>query len=101
MAFDKRSGQPGQPTPVIFVGVADPVLNLLRSSDAGKTWKPVGGGPVGVFPTEGVFAADGTLHLSYGDAPGSKGHGAVWELTPQTGKWREIAPENLKTGNSR
>ena len=86
--FDKSSGVPGLQTPVIFVGVADPVINLLRSTDAGQTWKPVVGGPVGMYPVRGVFAADGTLHLSYTNW---KGRVAVWTLNPRTGAWRAAA----------
>ncbi len=95
VAFDKASGVSGHPTPVLLVGVCDPVENLLRSDDAGRSWKPVVGGPLGVFPNHGVFAADGTLYLSYGDRPGPNGmnNGAVWAYTPRTGRWRDVTPE--------
>lgn len=100
VTFDKSSGQPGQPTPVIFVGVADPVINLLRSDDGGKTWKSVVGGPMGMFPNHGVFSSDGKFYLSYSDAPGPNGmgNGAVWALSPRTGNWRDITPQRPGAG---
>ena len=101
IAFDKASGVSGRPTPVLLVGVCDPVENLLRSEDAGRSWKPVVGGPLGVFPNHGVFAADGTLYLSYGDRPGPNGmkDGAVWAYTPRTGQWRDVTPERPNGGS--
>ncbi len=99
-AFDRTSGVKGQPTPVLFAGVADPVENLLRSQDAGRSWKPVPGGPTGLFPNHGVFASDGTLYLSYTDNPGPNGtgNGAVWAYSPRTGRWRNITPEKPGPG---
>ncbi len=102
VALDKASGVKGRPTPVLLVGVCDPVENLLRSDDAGRSWKPVVGGPLGVFPNHGIFAADGTLYLSYGDSPGPNGmsNGAVWAYVPRTGQWRDVTPER-PSGRSR
>ena len=95
VAFDRASGVKGRPTPVLLVGVSDPVENLLRSDDAGRSWKPVVGGPLGVFPNHGAFSADGTLYLSYGDSPGPNGmkNGAVWAYVPRTGQWHDVTPE--------
>ena len=102
VAYDKGSGRAGQPTPVIFVGLANPAASLLRSDDAGRTWKTVPGSPLGVFPNHGVFAADGTLYLSYTDAEGPNGigNGAVWAYTPRTGKWRDVTPEKPGRGGA-
>ncbi len=101
VAYDKSSGAAGSPTPVILVGMANPVGSLARSDDNGRTWKVVAGGPFGMFPNHGVFAADGTLYLSYTDAPGPNGvgNGAVWAYTPRTGKWRDITPEKPTPGS--
>ncbi len=95
VAFDASSGPKGQPTPVVLIGVNDPIANLLRSDDAGRSWKPVIGGPTGMFPNHGVFAADGTMYLSYGDTPGPNGmtHGGVWAYAPRTGRWRDVTPQ--------
>ena len=100
VAFDKSSGAPGQPTPVILVGVDEPMGSLLRSDDGGRSWKPVPGGPTGVFPNHGVFSSTGTMYLSYTDMPGPNGvgNGAVWAYTPRTGQWRDITPEKPSAG---
>ncbi len=94
VAFDRASGPRGRPTPVILVGVSAPFFNLLRSDNAGRSWKPVLGGPAGIFPNHGVFAPDGTLYLSYSDSlPPSPVHaGGLWAYTPRTGRWRNLTP---------
>jgi photosystem II stability/assembly factor-like uncharacterized protein len=100
VAFDRSSGHAGQPTPVIYVGVDDPVNNLLRSEDAGKTWKPVSGSPQGLFPNHGVFSSDGTMYLSFTDRPGPNGtgDGAVWAFSPAANTWRNITPQRSGSG---
>ncbi len=99
VAFDRGSGPKGRSTPVILVGVSDPVVNLLRSDDAGRSWKPVVGGPLGMFPRYGVFGTDGTLYLSYSDSPlpGGIHNGAVWAYAPRTRAWRDITPERSRS----
>ena len=103
VAFDRSSGTQGRPTPVILIGVCDPFFNLLRSDDAGRSWKPVLGGPSGIFPNHGILAADGTLYLSYSDSlpPAPVRAGGVWAYTPRTGKWRNLTPSsaNLPTAS--
>ena len=90
VAFAKASGVPGQPTPVIFVGVADPIGNLFWSRDGGKSWKTVLGGPAGVYPVSARFGADGWMELDFVGLDGV--HGAVtWGLEPRTGAWRKGA----------
>jgi photosystem II stability/assembly factor-like uncharacterized protein len=103
VAFDKSSGHAGQPTPVIYAGVDDPVNNLLRSEDAGKTWKPVAGSPQGLFPNHGVFSADGTMYLSFTDRPGPNGtgNGAVWAFSPAANTWKDITPQRPAAGEQR
>jgi photosystem II stability/assembly factor-like uncharacterized protein len=100
VAFDRSSGHAGQPTPVIYIGVDDPVNNLLRSEDAGKTWKPVSGSPQGLFPNHGVFSSDGTMYLSFTDRPGPNGtgDGAVWAFSPAANTWRNITPQRSGSG---
>lgn len=95
ITFDKSSGMPGKPTPVLLVGAADSSRNLLRSNDGGRTWGSVPGGPVGVFPNHGVQSSSGTVYLSYTDTPGPNDvhNGAVWSYVPGTGAWRDITPQ--------
>ncbi len=90
VAFDKASGVQGQPTPVVFVGVAAPIGSLYRSRDGGKSWRPIEGGPVGLYPNKARFGPDGTLYLSCIGMDGVHG-GAVWALNPRTGQWRPLA----------
>jgi photosystem II stability/assembly factor-like uncharacterized protein len=103
VTFDKSSGRGGQPTPVIYVGVDDPVNNLLRSEDAGQTWKPVAGTPQGLFPNHGVFSADRTMYLSFTDHPGPNGvgNGEVWAFSPSTNAWKDITPQRPAAGEQR
>jgi len=103
VAFDKSSGHGGQPTPVIYVGVDDLVNNLLRSEDAGKTWKQVAGSPQGLFPNHGVFSSDGTMYLSFTDRPGPNGtgNGAVWVFSPAANTWKDITPQKPVSGEQK
>ncbi|HUD22394.1 MAG TPA: hypothetical protein VMQ60_06085 [Acidobacteriaceae bacterium] len=103
VAFDKSSGHAGQPTPVLYVGVDDPINNLLRSQDAGKTWKPVTGSPHGLFPNHGVFSSDGTMYLSFTDRPGPNGtgDGAVWAFSPSASTWKDITPQKPISGEQK
>ncbi len=88
VALPRESGVAGQPTPVIFAGVADPIGNLFWSHDEGKSWKPVEGGPVGAYPVSARFGADGWMQLGFIGLDGV--HGAVeWGLDPRTGMWRK------------
>ncbi|MGI4827302.1 MAG: hypothetical protein ACRYFU_03795 [Janthinobacterium lividum] len=102
VTFDKGSGIPGTATPVLLVGAADGTTNLLRSNDGGKTWKPVTGGPAGMFPNHGVQSRDGVVYLSYTDAPGPNDvhNGAVWSFVPRSGLWRDITPERPGTNGA-
>ncbi len=90
VVFDASSGVKGQPTPVIFAGVADPIGNLFWTCDEGKSWKPVLGGPTGMYPMRGQVGPDGWLYLGYLGLDGRHG-GAEWALNPRTGAWRAAA----------
>ena len=98
--FDAKSGAAGKATPTIYVGVASPGVTLYQSKDAGATWEAVPGQPSGFLPHHGVLASDGTLYVTYGNAPGPNGmsDGAVWKLNPKSGAWTEITP--LKPGSA-
>src|SRR5208283_159640 len=99
--FIKSSGNSGSATPVIYVGVSDPVTNLYRSAGAGATWQPVPGQPTGLYPSHGPLGPDGNIYLSYGNDVGPNGitGGAVWKYTPPpnatptaNGTWTNITP---------
>jgi len=93
--IDPSSGSKGKPSATIYAAVSlmgrD---NLFRSTDAGKTWQPVPGQPTQYRPTHMAMAADGTLYISYGTAPGPSRMtaGGVWKLDTKSGAWTEITP---------
>ncbi|MBN2213643.1 MAG: exo-alpha-sialidase [Bacteroidales bacterium] len=94
--FDPASGSAGKASSVIYAGVSVKNReNLYRSSDAGKTWYAVEGQPVQYRPTQAVLASDGTMYITYGDAPGPSRmtNGGVWKLQTRTGEWTEITPD--------
>lgn len=94
VTFDKKSGQKGKPTPHVYAGFASTETGLYRSTDGGKSWKPVPGQPKGVMPSHGEFDADGILYLSYGNLPGPSDvvTGSVWKYDPKTNQWSDITP---------
>ena len=94
VVFDAQSGKKGQPTPVIYAGVAKTDKGLYRSTDAGKTWTPVEKQPTGVMPSHAEFDSKGTLYISYGNLPGPSDitTGSVWKLEPKTNTWTNITP---------
>jgi len=93
--FDPASGRPGSPTPVIYAAVSTPATNLYCSSDAGVTWQPVAGQPLGLRPNHLVLSTDGILYISYSSVPGPNNatDGAVWKYNPKSGVWTDITPE--------
>jgi photosystem II stability/assembly factor-like uncharacterized protein len=94
VVFDVASGASGQPTPKIYAAVSTTGTNLFCSLDAGETWQPVPGQPVGLRPNHLARADDGALYLSCGNnpGPGSMSDGAVWRFIPVTGQWSDITP---------
>ncbi|WP_030294705.1 RICIN domain-containing protein [Streptomyces katrae] len=80
----------------IYVGVADKSTSLYRSTDGGGTWQAVPGQPKGQLPQHGVLSGDGSLYLTYTNAPGPNGvtAGSVWKYTPSTGGWQNISPSS-------
>jgi hypothetical protein len=100
--FDASTGKPGAATPVIFAGVSSAEASLFESKDAGATWAPVADAPKGMLPNHGALAPDGSLYLTYGNAPGPNGmtSGAVWKLNTKSGRWKNISPETPGEGQS-
>lgn len=78
----------------IYVGVSDKTTGLYQSIDGGATWKAVAGQPTGFLPHHGVLSGDGSLYVTYGDAPGPNGmsDGAVWKVDTKTGTWANVTP---------
>lgn len=94
VVFDKSSGAPGKPTPTIYAGVSATGPNIYRSSDAGVTWQPVADQPKGLLANHGVLSSDGSLYLTYGNAPGpnSMTDGAIWKYGTKSPKWTDVTP---------
>lgn len=84
----------------VYVGVADKTTSLYRSTDGGNTWQAVPGRPTGQLPQHGVLSGDGSLYLTYTNAPGPNGvtAGSVWKYTPSTGGWTNISPSGGSYG---
>lgn len=84
----------------IYVGVADKSTSLYRSTDGGATWQAVPGQPTGQLPQHGVLSGDGSLYVTYTNAPGPNGvtGGSVWKYTTSSGAWKNISPSNGSYG---
>ena len=82
------------PPRVIYVGVSQDGPGLYRSLDGGATWAALPGQPPGLLPHQAALGADGTLYLTYGNAPGPNGmsDGAVWKYSAKTSAWTDITP---------
>lgn len=96
VVFDPRSGAEGQASKTLFVGVADPHAHALyRSDDAGRTWRPVEGGPrADLSAAKAEIDGRGVLYVTctLGIGPNGVTDGAVWRLDTNTGGWRDITP---------
>ena len=95
VVFDPRSGSPGLPTPVLYVGVGmTTAAGLYRSSDAGASWEAVAGQPAGMMPHHAVCDGCGNLYLTYNDGPGPNNitKGAVWRYDTASGEWADVSP---------
>ncbi|MBC8103976.1 MAG: exo-alpha-sialidase, partial [Cytophagales bacterium] len=100
--FAPTARTPGKPTQTIYAGVSTQKASLYQSKDGGKTWVAVPDQPVGLLPSHGALASDGSLYLSYGDQPGPNGvtKGAVCRFDTRTGVWADITPLRSGPGES-
>jgi xyloglucan-specific exo-beta-1,4-glucanase len=94
VAFAPLAGKGGKASRVIYAAVASKDKSLLRSDDAGASWKAVPEQPTGLLPSHLEFDSAGALYVSYGNQPGPNDvtDGAVYKLTLGSGKWSDITP---------
>ncbi len=100
--FDGRSGTPGAPTRTIYAAVSTPNASIFRSTDAGATWAPLAGQPLGLRPNRAALSSSGILYVTYGleAGPNSMTDGAVWRLDTTSGKWSNVTPEKPGPGSA-
>lgn len=95
ITFDPSTGSWGQATQTIYVGVADTVNSIYRSTDGGQSWELLPGQPrQNFFPHHGVLSSNGNLYITYNEfiGPYDGGTGAVWKYNTKTGQWTDVSP---------
>lgn len=93
---DPNSGEPGTGSSDIYVLVSlKDMDNFFRSTDGGRSWKPVPGHPRDLRPNHAVLAKDGIMYISYGTVPGpmKMTDGAIYKYNIANGEWTDITPE--------
>ncbi len=92
--FDPRSGNPGEPTPIIYAAVEEGRDRIYRSTDGGRSWSPISHQPRGFMPQHIVLASDGQIYISYSNAPGPNNvkNGSVYRYDPAAETWTDITP---------
>ncbi len=92
--FDKSSGKPGSPTPIIYAAAANTQGSLYVTKDAGSTWSAISNQPQGLMASHVELDTKGTLYVSLGNKPGPNDvtTGAVYTYEPSTGAFTEITP---------
>jgi photosystem II stability/assembly factor-like uncharacterized protein len=74
VVFDPATGQRGNLTQSLFVGVADPDgQGLYRSDDAGRTWRKIAGAPEGLSPVKAEIDERGVLFTTWCRGMGPNG----------------------------
>jgi hypothetical protein len=104
VAFDPRSGAKGQPSSIIYAGAALASRpGIFRSTDAGETWQPVPGQPVGLRVSHAAWAPNNVIYFSFGSAPGPTRmtNGAIWKYDTDSSQWTDITPEKPDPAHGR
>ena len=99
--FVQNSGTPGSATPVIFVGVSQPINNLYESTDGGVTWTNVPvGAPSTQMPHHAAQDGLGNMYLTYDDncGPNNISVGSVWKLNLSTLASANVTPPTGQGG---
>ena len=81
----------------VYAAVADPgERHLYHSTDGGRSWAPVPGGPgAEMLPVKGDIDSSGRLYIAYSTGIGPNGiqGGSVWRLDTGSGRWADITPD--------
>ncbi|MDR0290465.1 MAG: xyloglucanase [Treponema sp.] len=114
--FDPASGNKGEGSNNIYVGVADTRNTIYESTDSGATWRPVEGQPsVGKFgfeerehahlvencpcdryyPIRAIYSPEGALitawNAGFGPYSSSSQGGAIWKYIFASKTWEDIS----------
>ncbi len=97
--FDPSSGAAGQASQTLYVGVSDSNGGLFVSHDGGASFNLADGTPQQA-PQRAVFAADGTLYVTFAAGadnksvnPNNARDGGLWKHDAASGRWTNISPE--------
>ena len=97
VVFDSASGVVDGATRTFFVGIGRTSANFYRTTDGGKTFSHIAGGPTGLMPLRAVMAGRSIL-VSYAGGPGphSVTGGAIWRYNTVAGTWTNITPKDAE-----
>ncbi|MEK7391911.1 MAG: 1,4-beta-glucanase, partial [Fibrobacterota bacterium] len=95
VVFDSASGLVDGATKSFYVGIGRTSSNLYRTTDGGKTFSPIAGGPASLMPLRAVMAGRSLL-VSYAGGPGphTVSGGAIWRHNTVSGGWTNITPKD-------
>jgi xyloglucan-specific exo-beta-1,4-glucanase len=93
--FDSAGGTVDGATKTFYVGIGRTGNNFYRTTDGGKTFAAIAGGPAGLMPLRAVFAGRSLL-ISYAGGPGphSVTGGAIHRYSTVSGAWTNITPKD-------
>ena len=95
VAFDKRTGTPGNATQTLYVGVADKNNAIYVSTNGGASWSRLAGQPTGFLCHRGIVEPTlGYLYTTWNDSAGPfiGGSGDVWKYSIASSTWTRISP---------
>jgi xyloglucan-specific exo-beta-1,4-glucanase len=95
VAFDKRTGTPGNATQTIYVGVADLNNAIYVSTNGGASWSRLAGQPTGFLCHRGIVEPTlGYLYTTWNNEAGpfTGGSGDVWKYSIASSTWTRITP---------
>lgn len=95
VAFDKRTGTPGNATQTLYAGVADKDNAIYVSNNGGASWSRLAGQPTGFLCHRGIVEPTlGYLYTTWNNTEGpfNGGKGDVWKYAITSATWTRISP---------